>query len=538
MFPAISGYEANAYIDSILVLDATILGNREIYPGQTIAIQVVVQNAGFLQSQSGFFSVPPPLNVIKKAMSATPACTPVPGCNNSTPTATPAASSQQAIANIEGYSGLGSFSSFGFITTPNYGIFGPTTGQQIAAFDGFYYDVLQVNTDPDDVVLATTALGLTCALSSANTPIQVISDPHIVYGALPAGATTQPLTFILRVDRGAPAGVYQLPLTMVYKRLSDDLIYSGPFGQLARYNNYVEECQTVLLTVIVKDMFDLVITNINYGNTLPGSDGVIIMSIKNIGSLAVDEAVAYLKPSSIGPPQDITNYYGEPIPQEPLYVFQGMVVPLQNAQYLGRMGPGSEATVKFKVGISPDAGDGLYPLSVVVSYVDPWGIQKSSNTKTFGVPVMPEMTFSSDEAPVVICCGETGIASINMTNKGPTLAKDAIVRMNALDPFTVSYDTVYLGNVIPGNTSCINFSIKVKNDAIPNTYYVTLEVKYYDENDDPHVTKIIRKPIKVVPQPTLFDKIKENWETYSILGFAGITGLAAGAIGWTRMRKK
>ncbi|MCD1295917.1 hypothetical protein CUJ83_13020 [Methanocella sp. CWC-04] len=355
--------------------------------------------------------------------------------------------------------------------------------------------------------------------------MQVISDNHVVLGSLPSGSCSLPLSFTLRVDRNAPAGVYELPMTVTYKYMTDNAAYYSAYGQFMAYNNYVEEVVTVNLIVVVKDMFDLVVSDIWSDNMVPGSEGVIIMKIKNIGSLDVDESVAYLQSSTIGPPQDISNLGYGPL-SSPATVDQSMLIPIQNSQFLGRMMAGEEKIVKFKVGISPDAGDGLYPLSVVVSYVDPWGVQMSSNVRTFGVPVEPEMIFSVDAAPIEIKCGKNCVADLTLFNNGTLPAKDAIVRMNALDPFTVGYDTAYLGDIGPGENASTKFSIKVKDDAVPNTYYVTLEVKYYDSNDDPHVTSIIRKPVVVEPPPTLLETLLENWPLIAGLAIAVILALA------------
>jgi hypothetical protein len=130
------------------------------------------------------------------------------------------------------------------------------------------------------------------------------------------------------------------------------------------------------------------------------------------------------------------------------------------------------------------------------------------------------------------------VANLTLTNNGTELARDAIVRMNALDPFTVSYDTMYLGDVAPGENETTSFGIKVKPDAVPGEYYVTLEVKYYDAEDDPHVTKIIRKAIVVFPPPTLLDTATENWPM--VLGFALLVliGITYMGFKWLGKRRK
>ena len=86
----------------------------------------------------------------------------------------------------------------------------------------------------------------------------------------------------------------------------------------------------------------------------------------------------------------------------------------------------------------------------MVSYNDPWDEQKSSNVETFGVHVEPEMRFDVNAEPIEIKCGRSCVSNLTLVNNGSQLARDAIVRMNALDPFTVSYDTMYLGDVAPG----------------------------------------------------------------------------------------
>ncbi len=110
--------------------------------------------------------------------------------------------------------------------------------------------------------------------------------------------------------------------------------------------------------------------------------------------------------------------------------------------------------------------------------------------------------------------------------------------MNALDPFTVSYDTMYLGDVAPGENVTTRYGIKVKPDAVPGEYYVTLEVKYYDSEDDPHVTKIIRKAIVVLPPPTLIETLMENWPLVLGLRRARRPGLAVHGIQMDGEEKK
>jgi hypothetical protein len=148
------------------------------------------------------------------------------------------------------------------------------------------------------------------------------------------------------------------------------------------------------------------------------------------------------------------------------------------------------------------------------------------------------MRFKIDPGPVEIKCGRSCVANMTLTNSGSLTARDAIVRMNALDPFTVSYDTMYLGDMAPGENVSTRYGIKVKPDAVPGDYYVTLEVKYYDSQDNPHVTKIIRKAITVLPPPSIWDLLLENWPLVIGLALLVAMGLAYMGFKWMKRRKR
>jgi hypothetical protein len=485
------------------IIDASIFGNRELYPGQTVPIQVVVQNSGVIQEVVGYDTPSPyPISITLT----------VPITNGSDSDDIEEESETTAEPTAQ-YMGDGGYPS-------GYGISALTgMGSYSITESGVpYYDDFSVNTNPNTAIAATTALGVTAKLSTAGAPIQLVSGDCVVGGSLPAGSVSPQFTYTLRVDRGAQPGVYALPLTVTYKHLTGEYDFTSAFGSYLTYNNYVQETVTLYIYVVIREAFDLVVTPLGYSNMVPGSDGAVTLKVSNIGGVCAEECVVYLIPSYPGVPQD-----GDP--SSSIVVSPSLVLPVQSSQYVGRMDPGDERPVSFKVAVSPDADEGTYPLSALVSYTDAWGKQKSSNVDTFGVPVQKEMKFDVDEEPVAIKCGQSCEAMMNLTNAGGETARDAVVRINALDPFVVSYDTAYLGDVEPGDTVNTTFGIKVKSDAVPTTYYVTMEVKYYDDEDDPHVTKIIRKAIVVAPPPTLLDKAVENWPLLAGVAILALIGI-------------
>jgi hypothetical protein len=413
------------------------------------------------------------------------------------------------------------------------------------SYTGTPFGDVELNSGSDLSYGVTTAFGMSCWLSTGSAPIELVSDPHFVVGSLAAGSVFT-MTYIVRVAYDAQPGVYALPLTITYKRLADNLELTSAWGPRLTYNNYEEETQTVVVNVVVKQMFNLAVCDVESQNMVPGGDGIVSVTVCNLGNIDADDAVVYLLPSGVAAPQDYSSsssdsgiqQYDDTLLSTLSKSVQSMVVPEQSSQYLGQMGPGDQKVVDFKVSISPDAEEGDYPVCAIVSYTDQYGVQKSSNLDTFGVHVDPEMKFVVDDSPVMIKSGTTMDVTLNLTNTGPLTANDSIVRMNALDPFVVSYDTLYLGDMAPQQTANATFGIKVNPDAVPSTYYVTLEVKYYDSNDDPHVTKIISKAITVLPPPTLLDTLLSNWPL--LLGLLAILliGILYAGSGYLNRGKK
>jgi hypothetical protein len=505
-------------------MDACIVGSRELYPGQTVPLQISVMNEGVLTYALGF---------------TTPAA--VTGSSGSSYSYNASSSSTStAYTNAQYAAALGQASAL----QQQY-VSQASAQSGSFSYTGAPFGDVELNSRSDLSCGVTTAFGMSCWLSTGIAPIELVSDPHFVVGSLAAGCVFT-MTYIARVSYDAKPGLYALPLTITYKRLADNLDLQSAWGPTLTYNNYVEETQTVVVYVVVRDMFNLVVCDIGTQNMVPGGDGVVSVKVCNLGNIDADDAVVYLIPSGIAAQQDYDTSlsdggietYDNNLLQSVSKSVQSMVVPAQSSQYLGHMGPGDQKVVDFKVSISPDAEEGDYPVCAIVSYSDQYDVQKSSNIDTVGVHVEPEMKFVSDGSPVRIKRGTTMDVKLNLTNTGPMTARDAIVRMNALDPFVVSYDTLYLGDMSPQQTTNTTFGIKVKPDAVPSTYYVTLEVKYYDSNDDPHVTKVIRKAITVLPPPTLLDTLMDNWPL--LLGLLAILliGVLYAGSGYLKRGKK
>ncbi|MGA9142011.1 MAG: NEW3 domain-containing protein [Methanocella sp.] len=545
---------AHAALTGGPIIDAAIYGNVEFYPGQTAPLLVVVQNEGYLQSLSGVKTQETLLSQSNLALSASQAASSASsGTRSSQVQASESASNQSpGYVASAGASGLADLTTSADTSISASASRSYSDDYQTSTFGG-----VEINTQENVPLEATTALGMVCQLTTGTAPVSVITEDRALLGSLLPGEVGggpsaysafsglyQPIQYWIQVNPGAKPGRYFLPLVCTYKHLVDDYGLASIDGTVLRNKNYVETTTVVMLEIVIMERFDLVLSETVCNNMVPGTDGIICMKVTNLGNLSVEHAVAYLMTPTLGAPQDEINYplnyqllsYQAYTAGQPRPVEQNMLVPVQNTQYLGHMEPGESRTIKFKVSVSDDAESSDIPLSAAVSYNDPWDEQKSSNVETFGVSVEPEMRFDVNAEPIEIKCGRSCVSNLTLVNNGSQLARDAIVRMNALDPFTVSYDTMYLGDVAPGENVTTRYGIKVKPDAVPGDYYVTLEVKYYDSQDDPHVTKIIRKAIVVLPPPTLLETLMENWPL--VLGLAALVALGLLYMGYKWLAKK
>lgn len=571
---------AHAQVVGGPIIDAAVYGNMEFYPGQTAPLFVVVQNKGYINALSGFQSTEAQFSLGTQNSFTGDLDTATKSTSQSaTSDATSKISSSNGLSSssfasepiTNGTSSIFSNQSSGFEADSSSSLSesaSQNTDSTIFSTDNNFNSNIhligttggvQENTMSSVPMDATTALGLACQLTPGDAPLEIVTGDTGIVGSLAQGQVGggpntlytlsfglyQPLQFWIRVDLNATPGDYTLPLVCTYKYLVDDYRVASASGPVLENKNYAERTVTIPLHIVIMRRFDLAITNVDSREMVPDTNGYITMTVQNLGNLSVTGAVAFLAQPKLGTPQDAvsSNYplsyelssFLATTFQQPQSVDQPMVVPLQNSQYLGDMAPGDSRNVTFKVSISKDAEESDIPLTTVVSYRDPWDQLKSSNVVTFGAHVEKEMIFEANAEPVQITMGGSTVANLTLTNTGSETAHNAIARMNALDPFTVSYDTVYLGDVAPGQTVPARFGIKVRSDAVSTLYYVTMEVKYYDSHHDPHVTKVITQAIDVLPPPTIWDLLMQYWWLILLLALAILLGLAY--FGYSRLKK-
>ena len=229
-------------------------------------------------------------------------------------------------------------------------------------------------------------------------------------------------------------------------------IYTVPFR--LRYedsNGVVRESQTRSGQVTIRDAptFDLSATTTDL---YVDSTGAVTLSVTNTGDRPVTNARALLAP------------------MEPFS-------PLSTSASLGTLDPGETATARFKLEVADRAIAQDYPLEFTVAYEDAYRETVESDPLTVPVAVGPEMTVDTSGSPAVVA-GATERVEVTITNTGEGTMTDAVARINANTPFETDDDTAYVGDLGPGESTTVTFTVSADAAATPKTYSLDTTVKY------------------------------------------------------------
>jgi len=247
--------------------------------------------------------------------------------------------------------------------------------------------------------------------------------------------------------------------------------YTVPFR--LRYeddNGVVRESEVRTGRVTVRDAptFDLSATTTDL---YVDSTGAVTLSVTNTGDRPVPNARAVLHPA------------------EPFS-------PLSTSASLGTLDPGETATAQFKLEVADRAIAQDYPLEFTVVYDDTYQDPVESDRLTIPVEVGPEMTFETSGSPTV-AAGSTETVEVAVTNTGEGTMHDAVVRINANTPFETDDDTAYVGELAPGESRTITFTVSVDDAATSKVYSLDTSVKYDNSFDRTVVTDVEPTAVEV-----------------------------------------
>nr|WP_320160573.1 S-layer protein [uncultured Methanoregula sp.] len=358
--------------------------------------------------------------------------------------------------------------------------------------------------DRDD--LPNTAKFLTVTLNPGNAPIVIKSDPQMV-GDL-KGSTTVNAPFSIKVKSDAPAGTYQIPLTLSYTYL-----YSADqYGVDTIQYQYKQVSENVTLPIKIKSDVSIDVLSATPEHLNVGTEGYINMKIQNTGSEFGTKSVVKILQSGTSP-----------------------IVPTDSSVYIGDFPPGSIADCRYKVKVTSDAQPQSYPVDVVVVYQNKEGDFVQSRSDTIGVPVGGKADFAIVSPPPEMNPGNKKVINVEFKNTGNTTVYSAQARISAVDPFTSNDDVAYLGDLKPGQSAKASYIVTVDRSATIKEYGLDSEIRYRDSLDNTYISDTMKVKINVT-SPTGILTILSNPIYLSIL-IAAIIGIAYGIYHYRRKKQ-
>ncbi|MHB8162967.1 MAG: COG1361 S-layer family protein [Methanoregula sp.] len=324
--------------------------------------------------------------------------------------------------------------------------------------------------DRDD--LPTTAKMVTVSLAPGSAPFIIKSDPQNIGDITTQGFATVPI--LAKVLSNASQGEYRIPFTIKYTYLESANNDAGEFLQ----NNYRTVSETFPLTVMIKPQVKIDVIEAIPENLNVGSGGYLNLTIQNIGYEDGKKATVKIIRSGQSP-----------------------IIPTDSSVFIGDFPRNGIVTCRYKVSVSGDAARQTYPVDVAVTYENRDGDIVTSATDTVGIPVGGKLSFSVISAPAQVSPDSDNVITVVFRNNGDATAYYSQARISAVDPFTSSDDTAYIGDIKPGDNVTAKYQIYTGENAEIKTYLLDAEIRYRDALDNSQVSDSFKVPVSVESEP-------------------------------------
>lgn len=207
--------------------------------------------------------------------------------------------------------------------------------------------------------------------------------------------------------------------------------------------------------------------------------------------------------------------------------------PGTNSHTLSSLSPGvlPDDPMSFTITISEYIPAGIYILELPVSYeyqndvrmtvgqtsilgepdLDHASYYKNVN-ETLQIPIVvkPQANFEVSNVSGTLVSGKTGVINVTYTNIGELPAKDAIARIVVMKPLSAERSTKSLGDIQPGESKTVSFTVSSEIDSMAKTYGIDSEIKYYEEDGDEAFSRNMKANID----------LKDNERTINVTGVA------------------
>jgi len=277
-----------------------------------------------------------------------------------------------------------------------------------------------------------------------------------------------------KITQDATEGEYQLPVSVSYIYLASS---DQPAADVLQ-SDYQQTTLTFPITIKIKPQVTINVLNSSADNLSVGSSGYLNLTLVNNGTDDGKKATVTLLRNGNSP-----------------------IIPVDSSVYLGDFPLNQPVTCRYKVAVSSDATAQTYPVDVAVTYENRYGDTVTSAKQTIGVPIVGKIVFTVVSDPASVTPGSGNTITVRYRNDGAVTAYSAQSRLSAVDPFTSSDNTAYLGDIKPGDTVTARYQITSDPGATLGNHSLDTEVRYRDAQDNSQISDTFKVPVLVVAPP-------------------------------------
>lgn len=337
-----------------------------------------------------------------------------------------------------------------------------TTVQVVVTNDGTVTDGSQSRPDYEQQV--TTARNVRIRIPDAGLPKGIdVNTGTVTVGRLssPDSATAD---FDLELGNVSP-GRYRIPVVVEYSYVR--AIEYDQFEQ----PEFTDTSDTVRtsVTLIVDDgaRYDIVSEGTN--RLFAGDTGTMAFTVKNTGTETARDVAVRLSTGSAG-------------------VFFGSAEnPTASTSLLvGRLEPGETRRLTAQVGAGNDVSPGRYPINATVTFRNRNGVRTRADPLRTGVTVRPERSFALRDLETERLRVDESEARITgrLVNTGEGTARNVAVTIGGGGSVTPTNGESSVGDLAPGESKRVNFTVDVAADAEPGTNTFRFGVEYENAAGD------------------------------------------------------
>ena len=320
--------------------------------------------------------------------------------------------------------------------------------------------------------------------SEIDAPIDVKTGTLAVGQIGPTDSTE--LEFTLETGTIAP-GTYNLPVEVEYGYTT-----SIVFGQFEQ-PEFVRTSETIRTSVQlrVEDRAQFEVVSEGSNQLFAGDTGDLSFTVENVGSRTASRASIQLTSGTPG------LYFGSPsAPQD------------QTSLFVRSLEPGESRNLTTQIGATGETRPGSYPIETVVIYQNTNDVRQESDPLRTGATVRPERTFVLRNLETERLRVDEREARITgeIVNRGEAMAHAVSVSMT--DPGTIepTNGESAVGNLAPGGSAPVAFTVTVPGDAEPGTNTVRFDVEYENDAGDLRRTdEPLRQSVTVGPEREQFE---------------------------------